>query len=59
MEVINDSWDNGCGRHRETGSGHEGVLLLEGDNQLKEKQSRLKWQDIMTNVMRKVSAFLW
>lgn len=43
------------GRHRQGGRVlvMKESILLEGDNQLKGKQSRLKWQDTMTSINEK------
>ena len=63
MEVINDLWTIYICEivWGDTDKGDRVLVLhesnlLEGDSQLKEKQSRLKWQDTMT-IMREVSAF--
>lgn len=63
MEVINDLWTiHICETVWGDMDKGDRVLvlnesnLLEGDSQLKEKQSRFKWQDVMA-VMGEVSAF--
>lgn len=63
MEVINDLWTiHICEIVWGDMDKGDRILvlnesnLLEGDSQLKEKQSRFKWQDIMT-IMREVNAF--
>lgn len=63
MEVLNDLWTIHICEvvWGDTDKGDRVLVLhesnlLEGDSQLKAKQSRLKWQDTMT-IMREVSAF--